>query len=47
MVRSPRKTKSDTFYFVDNKLFMHNKAEYSYFWAGRLFKKTSILEPVI
>ena len=30
MVKSPNKTKSDSFYFAENKLFMHHKAEYEY-----------------
>ena len=30
MVDHPNETTSDTFYFVDNKLIMHNKASYSY-----------------
>lgn len=30
MIASPYETKSDSFYFVDGKLVMHNKAEYSY-----------------
>lgn len=30
MVRSPFETRSDSFYFVDNKLVMHNQAEYAY-----------------
>jgi hypothetical protein len=30
MIASPYMTKSDTFYFVDNKLIMHNKADYAY-----------------
>ncbi|RNA33678.1 hypothetical protein BpHYR1_035511 [Brachionus plicatilis] len=30
MIANPYETKSDTFYFVDNKLIMHNKAEYAY-----------------
>jgi len=30
MVDHPYETKSDSFYFVDNKLIMHNKADYSY-----------------
>lgn len=30
MVENPYETRSDTFYFVDGKLVMHNKAEYSY-----------------
>lgn len=30
MIAAPWETKSDSFYFVDNKLIMHNKAEYNY-----------------
>jgi len=30
MVNSPYETKSDTFFFVDNKLIIHNRAEYNY-----------------
>ena len=30
MIAAPWQTKSDSFYFVDNKLIMHNKAEYNY-----------------
>lgn len=30
MVNNPNETRSDSFYFVDNKLVMHNKADYSY-----------------
>lgn len=30
MINNPHATKSDSFYFVDNKLIMHNKADYSY-----------------
>lgn len=30
MIDNPFQTKSDSFYFINNKLFMHNKAEYSY-----------------
>ena len=30
MVRSPFETRSDSFYFVDNRLVMHNHAEYAY-----------------
>lgn len=30
MIDNPNITKSDSFYFVENKLIMHNKAEYSY-----------------
>ncbi|XGW16742.1 hypothetical protein V3C99_001854 [Haemonchus contortus] len=30
MVESPYETRSDSFYFVDDRLIMHNKADYSY-----------------
>ena len=30
MVDQPYETRSDSFYFVDNKLIMHNKADYAY-----------------
>jgi len=30
MIASPFETHSDSFYFVDDKLIMHNKADYSY-----------------
>jgi hypothetical protein len=30
MIAAPFETKSDSFYFVDGKLIMHNRAEYSY-----------------
>ncbi|XP_064157879.1 protein unc-119 homolog A [Anguilla rostrata] len=30
MILHPYETRSDSFYFVDNKLVMHNKADYSY-----------------
>ena len=30
MVESPYETKSDSFYFVNNELIMHNKADYAY-----------------
>jgi hypothetical protein len=30
MVAHPFDTRSDSFYFVDGKLVMHNKADYSY-----------------
>lgn len=30
MITSAGETRSDSFYFVDNKLIMHNKADYSY-----------------
>jgi hypothetical protein len=31
MIENPFQTKSDSFYFVDNVLVMHNKASYKYF----------------
>ncbi|XP_017476099.1 PREDICTED: protein unc-119 homolog [Rhagoletis zephyria] len=30
MIASPFETRSDSFYFVDNRLIMHNKADYAY-----------------
>lgn len=30
MVAAPYETKSDSFYFVDGKLVMHNRADYNY-----------------
>uniref|UniRef100_A0A3P8S7V2 Unc-119 lipid binding chaperone c n=1 Tax=Amphiprion percula TaxID=161767 RepID=A0A3P8S7V2_AMPPE len=30
MIRNPFETRSDSFYFVNNKLMMHHKAEYSF-----------------
>ncbi|CAB3401682.1 unnamed protein product [Caenorhabditis bovis] len=30
MISNPYETRSDSFYFVDNKLVMHNKADYAY-----------------
>lgn len=30
MIDNPFETKSDSFYFVGNKLIMHNKADYAY-----------------
>ena len=30
MVESPYETRSDSFYFADDVLIMHNKAEYAY-----------------
>mmetsp|Transcript_18895 Transcript_18895/g.16319 ORF Transcript_18895/g.16319 Transcript_18895/m.16319 type:complete len:82 (+) Transcript_18895:423-668(+) len=30
MINSPFETKSDSFYFANGKLVMHNKAEYDY-----------------
>ena len=30
MVAHPYETRSDSFYFVDDRLVMHNKADYAY-----------------
>lgn len=30
MIANPFETRSDSFYFVDNQLVMHNKADYAY-----------------
>lgn len=30
MIDHPFETRSDSFYFVDNQLIMHNKADYAY-----------------
>ena len=30
MINSPWETRSDSFYFVDGIIIMHNKAEYNY-----------------
>lgn len=30
MISHPFETRSDSFYFVDEKLVMHNKADYAY-----------------
>ena len=30
MIANPYVTKSDSFYFVEDKLVMHNKADYAY-----------------
>ncbi|XP_045390619.1 protein unc-119 homolog B [Lemur catta] len=30
MIENPYETRSDSFYFVDNRLIMHNKADYAY-----------------
>lgn len=43
MIDNPFETKSDSFYFVDGRLVMHNKADYSYnsgmnqveWWSGK------------
>lgn len=41
MVSSPYETKSDSFYFVGDKLIMHNKAEYKYTPEDRAQAKRS------
>lgn len=30
MIANPFDTRSDSFYFVDDRLIMHNKADYAY-----------------
>ena len=30
MIAEPYETRSDSFYFVEDKLIMHNKADYAY-----------------
>lgn len=30
MVKNPFETRSDSFYFIDETLMMHNKADYAY-----------------
>lgn len=30
MINNPFETRSDSYYFVDNQLIMHNKADYAY-----------------
>ncbi|VDK28365.1 unnamed protein product [Gongylonema pulchrum] len=30
MISSPYETRSDSFYFVEDRLIMHNKADYAY-----------------
>lgn len=39
MIKSPFETRSDSFYFVDDVLIMHNKADYAY--NGGLQNNTS------
>ncbi len=41
MVNNPYDTVSDTFYFVEDKLIMHNKAYYRYFVDDDSKKKES------
>ncbi len=33
MIANPFETRSDSFYFVENKLIMHTKAEYDFSWV--------------
>lgn len=32
MIENPYETRSDSFYFVNDKLIMHNKASYKVIW---------------
>lgn len=41
MIANPYETNSDSFYFVDDKLIMHNKASYSYIVEDRAQAKRS------
>lgn len=41
MIENPFQTKSDSFYFVDNVLVMHNKASYKYFKEDAAQEKKS------
>lgn len=41
MIDNPYETRSDSFYFVDNKLIMHNKASYKYFREEQAAEKKS------
>eukprot|EP00616_Rhizochromulina_sp_CCMP1243_P006894 CAMPEP_0118967060 /NCGR_PEP_ID=MMETSP1173-20130426/4477_1 /TAXON_ID=1034831 /ORGANISM="Rhizochromulina marina cf, Strain CCMP1243" /LENGTH=253 /DNA_ID=CAMNT_0006915957 /DNA_START=209 /DNA_END=970 /DNA_ORIENTATION=+ len=41
MIANPHETKSDSFYFVGNKLVMHNKASYEYIVEDRAQEKRS------
>lgn len=43
IVAHPYETSSDSFYFVEDKLIMHNKATYRYTIALELIKCTSHL----
>ena len=36
MIDAPFETRSDSFYFVEDRLIMHNKAEYAYGTAGEI-----------
>lgn len=42
MIENPFETKSDSFYFVDDKLIMHNKADYAYNGATPPFWYTEL-----
>ena len=50
MIANPFETKSDSFYFVEGKLVMHNKADYSYnnaksnLWSDAVNDENSILK---
>lgn len=41
MIDHPYETQSDSFYFVDNELIMHNKASYKYFREDKAQSKKS------
>jgi hypothetical protein len=41
MIESPYETQSDSFYFVNGKLIMHNKASYQYFREDKAQSKKS------
>jgi len=44
MISNPYETRSDSFYFVNNKLVMHNKASYKYFSEDTAQSKKSYEE---
>lgn len=44
MIDNPYETKSDSFYFIDGKLIMHNKASYKYFKEDAAMSKKSYEE---
>ena len=39
MIDNPYETRSDSFYFVNGKLIMHNKADYGYTAEGSGWRK--------
>ena len=41
MIESPYETTSDSFYFVNNEMVIHNKAAYKYFREDRAQEKRS------